>query len=169
MEFTFREGRIADKEQLREIALASYGAFEKDLKYKNWNEFYANLKSEESYTNILKTAKCFVCEIANKIVGVPYFVPSGNPTDIFESNWSYLRMVGVHPDYQGNGIGKKLTLLCIEFARQSNEAIIALHTSEFMDAARSIYEKLGFKRIKELKPIFGKRYWLYQMILSYFD
>lgn len=166
MKFTFREGHIADKEQLREIALASYGAFEIDLTHKNWNEFYANLKSEESYTKILNTAKCFVCEIEHQIVGVAYFVPSGNPTDLFESSWSYLRMVGVHPDYQGNGIGRKLTLLCIEFARQSNEKIIALHTSEFMDAARSIYEKIGFKRIKELKPIFGKRYWLYQMKLS---
>ena len=165
MNLVFREGNIDDKEQLREIALASYGEFKKELTHENWNEFRSNLTSVESYANILKIAKCFVCETAGKIIGVAYFVPSGNPTDIFESSWSYLRMVGVHPDYQGNGIGNKLTQECIEFAKQSNEQIIALHTSEFMDSARSIYEKLGFKKIRELKPIFGKKYWLYQMEL----
>jgi len=35
-----------------------------------------------------------------------------------------------------------------------------------MDAARHIYEKMGFKRIKELQPIFGKRYWLYHLNLN---
>jgi ribosomal protein S18 acetylase RimI-like enzyme len=35
-----------------------------------------------------------------------------------------------------------------------------------MDAARALYEALGFKRIKEIDPIFGKKYWLYQLELG---
>ena len=166
MKLKFREGHIEDKQQLRTIALLSYREFESALTPENWNIFFKNLDSEESYINILKIAKCFVCEVDTKIVGVAYFVPSGNPTPIFQSNWSYIRMVGVHPDYRGNKIGHQLTQHCIEFAKQSNEKIIALHTSEFMDTARYIYEKLGFQRIKEIEPIFGKKYWLYRMNLK---
>ena len=166
MNLKFRLGKLEDIKQLRAIALLSYGAFEKELTPENWDKFHKNLDSEDFYTKILQIAKCFVCEIDDKIVGVAYFVPSGNPTAIFESDWSYLRMVGVHPDYQGHGIGVQLTQHCIEYAIQTNEQIIALHTSEFMDAARHVYEKLGFKKIKELEPLFGKKYWLYHMALG---
>lgn len=63
-------------------------------------------------------------------------MPSDNPTEIFDADWSYIRMVGVLPDYQGKGIAKQLTQFCIEYAKQSKEKVIALHTSEFMNAAR---------------------------------
>ncbi len=79
--------------------------------------------------------------------------------------WSYIRMVGVHPHYAGRGIGKQLTQRCIDFAISSDEQVIALHTSEYMNAARHIYESLGFKQMKELEPRYGKRYWLYQLEL----
>jgi len=59
------------------------------------------------------------------------------------------------------GIAKTLTKMCMDHARQTKEKIIALHTSEFMDAARHIYENLGFKELKEIDPIYGKRYWIY--------
>ncbi|MEM6807228.1 MAG: GNAT family N-acetyltransferase, partial [Bacteroidota bacterium] len=137
-----------------------------DLTSENWEQFHKNLAAEDAYIHILKIAKCFVCEADDEIIGVAYFVPSGNPTEIFDASWSYLRMIGVHPDYRGKGIGIQLTQHCIEFAKQTNEHLIALHTSEFMDAARYMYEKLGFKRIKELQPLFGKRYWLYHMKLT---
>ena len=163
---TYREGNIADQEQLRELAIISYSHFEKVLTRENWHTLYENLTSEKSYSQILAIARCFVCEIENKIIGVAYLVPSGNPTDIFESTWSYIRMVGVNPAYRGRGIGKQLTQQCIAYARQSGEQVIALHTSEFMDSARSLYEKLGFIRVQEIEPIFGKKYWLYQLKLG---
>jgi len=52
-------------------------------------------------------------------------------------DWSYIRFVTVDPSFGGQGIGRKLTTLCIDTARQ-NESVIALHTSELMDAARHI-------------------------------
>jgi len=49
---------------------------------------------------------------------------------------------------------------------QDLEAIIALHTSEFQDAARHIYEGLGFKKIRDLEPSFGKQIYLYTLNLK---
>jgi ribosomal protein S18 acetylase RimI-like enzyme len=102
----------------------------------------------------------------NKIVGTAYIIPSGNPTDLFKKEWSYIRMVSVNPNYQGQGIAKALTKMCIAFAKQNKEKTIALHTSEFMDAARHIYENMGFKILKEIPALFGKKYWLYTLELN---
>ena len=74
-------------------------------------------------------------------------------------------MVGVHTEHGGKGIGTRLTNMCIDLARANGEKTMALHTSEFMDAARHIYESLGFKRAKELEPMFGKIYWIYTLDL----
>ena len=165
MAFHFRQASISDSEQLRDLALLSYGQFEDVLSEKNWSILDKNLKSEDSYLRMLKIATCFVCEQEDQIIGVAYLVPSGNPTEIFDTNWSYIRMVGVDPDFRGQGIARDLTKMCIAYAKLAQEKIIALHTSEFMDAARHLYESLGFQKVRELDPIFGKRYWLYQLNL----
>lgn len=164
--YSYREGNTNDIEALVELGINSYGRFEKDLNKESWLKMSAFLKDENSYIQLLKISKCFVCEFENELVGMGFLVSSGNPTAIFDKNWSYIRMIGVHTDHSGNGIGKEITKKCIEFAKISEEKIIALHTSELMDAARHIYEKFGFEKIKELDKIFGKKYWLYHMELK---
>jgi ribosomal protein S18 acetylase RimI-like enzyme len=74
-------------------------------------------------------------------------------------------LVTVLEKYEGMGIGQQLTERCIDFARTQGEQVIALHTAEFMDKARHIYEKIGFRIVKEIPPRYGKRYWLYEMNL----
>jgi ribosomal protein S18 acetylase RimI-like enzyme len=161
MNIIYREGTNQDKDKLKELGLKSYGQFKNELTEDNWGKMNNFLSNVASYTELLKISKCFVCLDNEKLVGMAYLVSKGNPTDIFQKEWSYIRMVGVAPEYSGNGIGKRLTQLCIDFANESNENIIALHTSEFMNSARYIYEKIGFKAIKELAPRYGKKYWLY--------
>jgi ribosomal protein S18 acetylase RimI-like enzyme len=56
--------------------------------------------------------------------------------------------------------------MCIDEARARGERTVMLHTSEFMDAARHIYESLGFKRIRDIGLRFGKMYYLYCLELK---
>lgn len=155
-----------DVDQLHDLGIISYRQFQNALTPDNWKIFNDNLQDRQRFVDILKIARCFVCLDNNKIIGVAYLIPSGNPTDLFKPEWSYIRMVGVNPTYRGQGIAKTLTQMCIDFARQNKEQTIALHTSEFMDAARHIYESLGFKVHKEIQPLFGKKYWLYTLDLN---
>lgn len=161
LEYIYRNGTIEDLEQLQKLGLNSFGQFRDLLTEENWNKLKASLSSESTYTDLLAKSNCFVCEKENEIIGVAYLIPKGNPTEVFHEDWSYLRMVGVHTEYAGKGIGKKLMQICVEHARNTGENFIALHTSEFMDAARHIYENMGFVRIKQLENRLGKRYWLY--------
>ncbi|MEJ7673413.1 MAG: GNAT family N-acetyltransferase [Chitinophagaceae bacterium] len=163
MEHRYRIGTLEDKKKLQKLALNSYGQFKEVLTKENWNKMNSFLTAENSYTDLLSKSKCFVCEKRDEIIGMSYLVPRGNPTHIFHKDWSYIRMVGVNSEYGGQGIGKKLTHMCIDFAKETNEKIVALHTSEFMNTARHIYESIGFEQIKELEPIYGKKYWLYKL------
>ncbi len=165
MDIIYRIGTNADKKGLQALGLISYGSFKATLTIEHWEKMNIFLKNIDFYTHLLKISTCFVATVNDKIVGMAFFVPNGNPTDIFQTDWSYIRMVGVDPRYSGNQIGEKLTHLCLEKARTTNEKIVALHTSEIMDTARYIYEKIGFKKIKEIAPAFGKKYWLYQLKL----
>jgi ribosomal protein S18 acetylase RimI-like enzyme len=161
----YRTATMADKEQLQNLGIKAFGQYKKVLTEENWHKLYAIQTAPDTYPNLLKKSTCFVCEAAGEIVGMAYLILSGNPTDVFQENWCYLRMVGVHPEHGGKGIGKTLTLRCIEHAKEKNEHTMALHTSEFMDAARHIYEQIGFKQIRALEPGFGKKYWLYMLEL----
>jgi ribosomal protein S18 acetylase RimI-like enzyme len=95
-----------------------------------------------------------------------YLVASGHPGGAFQVDWSYIRMVGVDPAHQGKGIARQLMNRCIDHAKQSGERTVALQTSEMMDAARHLYESIGFKQQGEVEPHFGKRYWLYLLSLA---
>jgi ribosomal protein S18 acetylase RimI-like enzyme len=162
----YRVGTIDDIDLLQELGIIANSQFKGVLTPDNWTIFNSNLQDRQKFVDILKIAKCFVCLDGDKIIGVAYIIPSGNPTNIFKPEWSYIRMVGVSPKYRGHGIAKDLTKMCIDYAKQNNEKTIALHTSEFMDAARHIYESLGFKVLKEIPPLFGKKYWLYTLDLN---
>lgn len=166
-QFTFRNASLEDKEQLKKLGIISYGQFSNVLAPEHWAKLNDFLHDEEKLINLLTTSKSFVCTHNGEIIGMAYIISSGNPWDIFKAEWSYIRMVGVNPNYQGQGIAKTLTQMCIDYAKQTNEKTIALHTSEFMNAARHIYESLGFKVLQEIEPRFGKKYWLYTLELNY--
>lgn len=163
-EFKFRIADCNDFEQLKNLGILSYSEFCKDLELEHWKKLNNFLHDDRALKELMDKSIVIVCETF-EIVGMAFLVSSGNATAIFSNDAAYLRMVGVHPAYRGNGIAKLLTHRCIEESRKNGETTLELHTSEFMDAARHIYETLGFKQAKELPPIFGKRYWLYQLKL----
>lgn len=162
----YRTATVLDLPQLKKLGLTAYGQFQNVLDKGNWEQMKANLADENNYLHLLKVGKCFVGELENQIVGMAFYIPNGNPSKYFESNWSYIRHVGVHPKMEGNGIGRKLVQQCIDFARESGLEWIALHTSEFQNAARHLYESLGFTRHKDLGLNLGKNYYLYLLHLN---
>ncbi|MBI3233603.1 MAG: GNAT family N-acetyltransferase [Bacteroidetes bacterium] len=162
-ELNYRTASENDLKQLQELGLLAYGQYKSTITKENWEKWDSSFKSDENFLNLLAISTCFVCEIDNEIVGMAFFIPSGNPFLYFPAEWSYIRYVGVNPAYVGKGIGKILTQKCVDAAKNKGEKIIALHTSEFQNAARHIYEKLGFIKQKELEPVFGKIFWIYTL------
>ena len=69
------------------------------------------LLDEDNFPFIVKNCYGFVCEEDDRLLGMAFLVPSGNPTKIYSEDTSYIRMVGVHPDAVGKGIAQSLTRL----------------------------------------------------------
>jgi ribosomal protein S18 acetylase RimI-like enzyme len=152
-----------DSEALKLLALASYGRLKDHLTRKNWSKMQAILTGDETFPELIQTSYGFVCEEDHRLLGMAFLVPGGNPTKIYSSDTSYIRLVGVHPDAEGKGIAQTLTRICIEKAIETGEKTISLHSAEIMYAARHIYEKAGFKKVRLLDEHYGLAYWLYRM------
>lgn len=159
----YRRANATDTSNIVRLTLSAYHDYKAVLASPDWIRMETNLANESLFVELLQKATAFVCEIDNQVVGVIFLVPKGNPTTIFPADWSYIRLLGVDPNYRGLGIGRKLTELCVHHAQITGEIGVALHTSEFMNTARKMYEELGFEQEKELAPIYDKRYWLYKL------
>jgi len=158
----FRKGKLKDLEQLKELGILSWTQYKEKLTPENWESLFKTLSDSNNYSELLKKSECLICENSEKkIIGMSFLVPNGNPDEIYDKSWCHLRFVSVDPKYRGMKIGEKLTKDCIEIASKNKEKIVALHTSEIMESAMHIYEKLGFKILKEIEPRLGVRYWLY--------
>ena len=101
------------------------------------------------------------------IGGVVYFddmarYGSGG-TATSEENASGFRLLGVDPNSRKAGAGRALSNACIQLARDSGHSQVILHTTQAMQVAWGLYEKLGFERSPDLDflqedlPVFGFR------------
>ncbi len=162
---TYRKANSTDFDRLKSLGIESYSEFAKILSNDNWSKMNFFLHSDDHLKQLIGRSTVFICEKDAELIGMIYLVSSGNPTELFKENWSYIRFLGVNTAFRGRGIGKKLTNLCIEHALLTKETHIALHTSEFMNVARAIYEKQGFQKTREIEYL-GKKYWIYLFELT---
>ena len=161
----YRQAGLEDAASLARLADVSWKRFESVLEAQDWIGLHQAL-NKVNYHSLAQTAYGAICEDdKDGVIGMAFLVPSGNPTEVFPADWCYVRMVTVHPDHHGKGIGKTLMRGCIEQARATGERTMGLHTSEIMNAARHIYERMGFSIVKELGHRYGKQYWLYRLDL----
>src|SRR5258708_7758244 len=97
----YREGSPTEKKSLRQLGILSYNQFSKILSPPDWETMNRFLNSDKMWDQLVNNSKIFVCEHNDKLIGMAYLVPSGNPTHIYPADWSYVRLVGVDPAYRG--------------------------------------------------------------------
>ena len=110
----------------------------------------------------------FVAQHDKRIVGgVVYFSDmaqygsGGSATE--QKNASGFRLLAVSKEARGLGVGKMLSEFCIKQTQQDGNQELIIHTTEAMKIAWGMYEKIGFKRSKDLDflqqgfPVFGFR------------
>lgn len=83
-----------------------------------------------------------------------HFVQNLNIEDETESGEYYIDSLGVHPQYQGKGIGSKLLLFLIKEYSYQNQPL-GLLVDEENPLAKKFYLKLGFKSVGK-KKLMGK-------------
>lgn len=87
--------------------------------------------------------RSWVAESGGKVVGsVSCRIRDTSPREFdLAGKEAYVQHLYVDPQYRGQGIGRALMLVLLDWCKTSGHSRIALRTSEM---ARSLYESLGF-------------------------
>jgi DNA-binding MarR family transcriptional regulator/N-acetylglutamate synthase-like GNAT family acetyltransferase len=86
--------------------------------------------------------RCWIAEMDGEPVGSVFVVKQSRTV-------AKLRLLIVEPKARGRGLGKRLVEECIAFARAKGYRKLVLWTQSNLAAAREIYAKTGFKRVKQ--------------------
>jgi len=86
--------------------------------------------------------KLFVAEVDGKVVGTTMVRKRGNI--------GYVSTVMVHSDFRRKGIATELVKTAIDYVRKRKLPRIILHVISTNNPAKSLYQKLGFKKFKDL-------------------
>ena len=74
-------------------------------------------------------------------VGCVFCVPDERP------GVARLRLLLVHPQARGTGLGHALVRGCLSFARHAGYRTVTLWTNDVLAAARHVYEQAGFRLV----------------------
>ncbi|WP_179339106.1 GNAT family N-acetyltransferase [Winogradskyella ludwigii] len=74
-----------------------------------------------------------------------------SPLDNYEGNICELQKMYFMSEARGKGLGTEMMNKCLDFAKQAGFAQCYLETLPYMDDARKLYKKVGFKSID--KPL----------------
>jgi GNAT superfamily N-acetyltransferase len=91
----------------------------------------------------------------DRLVGAVLLYPAGvaieNPGGTAATlTWPEVRLLAVAPSARGRGVGAALMHECIQRARNAGATALTLHTTDLMQAAMRLYERLGFERAHDL-------------------
>jgi DNA-binding MarR family transcriptional regulator/GNAT superfamily N-acetyltransferase len=111
-----------------------------------WNEEFEALVAKIT-ARFIKNFKpqreaCWVADRDGRIVGSVFVVEENAET-------AKLRMLYVEPAARGEGLGARLVGEVVDFARAAGYQRLILWTNDVLVAARRIYEKTGFRLVRE--------------------
>ena len=143
--------RNAQPDELDEVSLLlkdAYQQYEDFIPPERWKNYLEDIMDVRSR---LTESDLIIAELEHRLVGAVTLYLNGSLTfpETWPAGWAVVRLLAVHPDCRSQGIGRALMEECIRRCRQVKITAIGLHTSEVMDIARKMYEKMGFVRFPQ--------------------
>ena len=165
---SIRNARAEEYPEIGKLMVQVFSQLEGFPKETEQPDYYKLLANVGELTKKPGTEILVAFSAEGKIAGaVVYFSDmqyyGSGGTAIQEKNAAGFRLLAVDPDNRGQGIGKLLTIECINKTKEKKIPQLIIHTTKAMQTAWNMYEKLGFKRSMDLDfmqgtlPVFGFR------------
>jgi GNAT superfamily N-acetyltransferase len=146
-----RDARADDQNAIRDVTVQAYQEYAAVMP-EHWKDYLQGILA--TLANV-KPAEQIVAEQDDAIVGAVLLFPAGTILTTPDGaavtrTWPEVRLLAVLPARRGHGVGSALVRECMRRARRSGAAALTLHTTDMMQAAMRMYERIGFVRAPEL-------------------
>jgi ribosomal protein S18 acetylase RimI-like enzyme len=143
-EFLIRPIRPEEYAPLGELTVAAYHSLPTEMPQQQvYDERLRDVADRARTSNVLAA----VTPAGELLGGATYVAGPDDPySEELAEGEAGMRMLAVDPTRHGRGVGRALTQACIERARSDGRRRLVLHTSDWMPAAKHLYESLGFQR-----------------------
>jgi GNAT superfamily N-acetyltransferase len=135
-----RQAREDELDTVAALAVEAYAEYARHMPPDAWSAFAQNIANVRGRSN---EATILVAERDGELVGtVTLFTDwRGAQPDSYG-----VRLLAVPPEQRGTGVGRALMQDVIERARAEGKDRVVLTTTQEMESARDLYERLGFVR-----------------------
>ena len=144
-----RDACPSDQDTIRKLTLAAYREYAAKIPA-HWEDYRQNIVNTLADAT---SAEQIVAEQNGRILGSVLLYAA--EMRVSESNgasleWPEIRLLAVAPSQRGQGIGAALVQECVERTRAAGATALTLHTTDLMQTAMRLYERMGFVRFPEL-------------------
>ena len=161
--YEIREIRSSEFDRLGEITIAAYEGLDEELE----PEYRTDLGK------VRRRARSCVVLVAvapdGRLLGGATYIPRpGTPfSEVAREDEAEIRMLAVDPAAQGRGVGRALTMACLERARADGLSGAALYTRPDNVGAQRLYQSFGFGRDGERDWEDEAGQWLWAWALAF--
>ena len=146
-----RDARPGDRGAIEAVTLAAYQQYAA-LMPALWDGYRQNILATLAAA---QPDAQIVAKEGDRIVGSVLLLPAGSVIarpggESITLAWPEVRLLAVEPASRGQGVGAALMRTCLRRARHAGATALTLHTTEIMQAAMRLYERIGFVRAPEL-------------------
>ncbi len=153
--YTIHNAKPTGFKAIGKLMVAVYSGLEGFPKAEEQPQYYETLANIGDFTQKPEVELLAALSHDGKILGavlyfgdMQYYGAGGTVTQ--EKNASGFRLLAVDPSARGLGIGRALSVACIEKARKKGHAQVIIHSTAYMKVAWKMYENLGFIRSEDL-------------------
>ncbi len=145
-----RDARDDERDAVRDVTLAAYEEYAAMLPEPAWLGYRRQLVATLTEKG---PAERIVAERNGAIVGSVLLFPAAANAyagAAVSVDCPEVRMLAVVPSARGEGVGAALMDECAQRARRAGATTLGLHTTDMMQAAVRMYERMGYVRAPEL-------------------
>ncbi len=143
--YSLRDARTDEAAAVGGVISAAYAQFQPAYPPESWERFFRMVGEAGGH---FERAQVVVAEQDGVIVGTVMFYPDGSASGQgdWPEGWAGVLRLAVLTSHRGGGVARALMDEVVRRCRKAGIGTLALHTTDFMAVAKSMYERMGFVR-----------------------